>query len=91
MKLFFFPSHKNMSEMKLKKLAYCNSLPHFFLPSMQKVVGEVILSNIFFQNSLALFRKLLMKLFYKKIALLVKLSCAKQSLIIWDYNLGLRV
>jgi hypothetical protein len=47
---------------------------------MEKLVSEVILSNIFLQNSLALFRKLLMKLFYKKTALLVKLSYAKQAL-----------
>jgi len=45
--LFFFSSYKNMSEMKLKKVAYSSSLPHFFLPSMQEVVGEAILPNIF--------------------------------------------
>jgi len=48
-KLFFFSSHKNMSGMKLEKIAYCSTLPHFFLPSIQEVVGEVILPNTFFK------------------------------------------
>jgi hypothetical protein len=33
--------------MKLKKVAYCSSLPHFSLSSMHKVVGEAILPNTF--------------------------------------------
>jgi hypothetical protein len=33
--------------MKLKKVAYCNFLPHFFLPSMEEVVGKAILPNTF--------------------------------------------
>jgi len=36
-----------MSGMKLKKVAYCSSLPHFFLPSTQEVVGEAILPDTF--------------------------------------------
>jgi len=48
-KLFFFFSRKNISGMKLKKVAYCSFLPHFFLPSMQEVVGEAILPNTFFK------------------------------------------
>jgi len=43
----FFFSYKNMSGMKLKKIAYCSSLPHFFFPSMQEVVAEAILPNTF--------------------------------------------
>ena len=43
----FFSSHKNMSGMKLKKVAYCNSLPHLFLPSIQEIVGKAILPNTF--------------------------------------------
>jgi hypothetical protein len=46
-KLFFFSSHKNISGMKLKKVAYCSSLSHFFLQSMQEVVGQAILPNFF--------------------------------------------
>jgi len=65
--------------MKLKKVAYCSSLLHFFLSSMHEVVGEAILPNTFFKQ-LSFIRKLLMKLFSKKTALLVKLSCAKQTL-----------
>jgi hypothetical protein len=49
-----FFSHKNMSEIKLKKVAYCSSLSYFF-PSVQKVVGEVNFTKYFFQNSLASF------------------------------------
>jgi len=30
-----------------EKIAYCSSLPHFFLPSIQEVVSEVILPNTF--------------------------------------------
>jgi len=33
--------------MKLKKVAYCSSLPHFSLSIMHEVVGEAILSNTF--------------------------------------------
>jgi len=44
--VFLLP-HKNMSGMKLKKVAYYSSFPHFFLPSMQTVVDEAILPNIF--------------------------------------------
>jgi len=78
--LFFFFCHKNMSLVKLKNsLSLSLSLSHFFLPSIQQVNGETILPNIFFQSSLASFRKLFMKLFFKNSALLVKLSCAKQS------------
>jgi len=47
MKLFFLSSHKNINEIKLKKVAYCSFLPHFFLPSIQEVVGEAILPNTF--------------------------------------------
>jgi len=45
-KLFFF-SHKEMSWMKLKKVAYCSSLPHFSLSSMHELVDEAILPNTF--------------------------------------------
>jgi len=33
--------------MKLKKVAYCSSLPHFALSTMHEVVDEAILSNTF--------------------------------------------
>jgi len=33
--------------MKLKKVAYCNSLFHLSLSIMHEVVGEAILPNIF--------------------------------------------
>jgi hypothetical protein len=33
--------------MKLKKVAYCSSLTHLSLPSMQEVVGEAMLPNTF--------------------------------------------
>jgi len=65
--------------MKLKKSSLLQLLPHFSLSTMYEVVGEAILPNTFFQNSSASSRKSLMKLFSKKIALLVKLSCAKQT------------
>jgi len=65
MKLFFFFSHKNMSVMKLKKVAYCSSVL-FLSPIYARSVIEAILPNTFFQNSLASSRKLLMKLFSKK-------------------------
>ena len=35
--------------MKLKKIAYCSSLPHFSLLSMHKVVSEAILTNTFYK------------------------------------------
>jgi len=47
-KLFFLLSQKHERD-EAENVAYCNSLPHFFLPSMQEVVGEVILPNTFFK------------------------------------------
>jgi len=69
-----------MSWNKDEKVAYASSLPYFFLLSMYEVVGEAILSYNFFQNSSALLRKLLIKLFSKKTTSLLKLTCAKESL-----------
>jgi len=33
-------------------VAYCNSLPHFFLSTMHEVVSEAILLNTFFPKQL---------------------------------------
>jgi hypothetical protein len=63
--------------MKLKKVAYLSSLFRFFLPFLHKVVGETVLPNNFFKNSLTLLRKLLMNLFSKKITSIIKLNYAK--------------
>jgi hypothetical protein len=76
----FFSSHKDLSWNEAEKIAYPSSLPHFSLLSMHEAIGEAVLPNIFFQNSSASPKKLLMKLFSKKIALLLKLSCAKRGL-----------
>ena len=38
---------KTWVEMKLQKVAYLNSFPHFSLSSMYEVVGEAVLLNIF--------------------------------------------
>jgi hypothetical protein len=46
--VFFLPSQKYEWD-EAKKIAYCSSFPHFFLPSMQNVVSEAILSNIFYK------------------------------------------
>ena len=74
MKLFLFFSHKDMSCDEAKKVAYCSYLPHFSLSSMQEVVGEAILPNIF-SKTVQLHLKVAH--FLKKIILLVKLSYAK--------------
>jgi len=46
-KLFFSPSHKNMSWDEAEKKAYTSSLPYFSLSSMHEVIGEVVLPNSF--------------------------------------------
>jgi len=51
MKLFFFPSHKNMSWDEAEKSSLSSSLPHFSLPFMYEVVGEAVLSNNFFKTT----------------------------------------
>ena len=66
---------------KLEKSSLLQLLPHFSLSTMHEVVDEAIFfAKHFLQNSSASYRKSLMKLFSKKTALLVKLSCAKQAL-----------
>jgi hypothetical protein len=37
--------------MKLKKVAYPNSLPHFSLSSMHEAVDEAVLPNNFFKTA----------------------------------------
>ena len=90
-KLFFSSSHKYISWMKLEKSSLLQLLPHFSLSTMYEVVGEAILPNIFSKNSSASSRKSLMKLFSKKIALLVKLSCAKQALISYHQKFAAQI
>jgi len=70
--------------MKLKKVAYPSSLPHFSLPSMYEVVGEVILPNSFFKIA-QLHLESYSWSCLKKTALLMKLSCAKQAIIMVHY------
>jgi len=77
---FSSPLTKTWVGMKLKKVAYCSSLPHFSLIYTRSSWWSYFTEH-FFQNSSASSRKLLMKLFSKKTALLVKLSCAKQALV----------
>jgi hypothetical protein len=60
------PLTKTWVGIKLKKGPYPSSLPHFSQPSINKVIGETVLPNNFFQNSSASPIKLLMKLFFKK-------------------------
>jgi len=72
--------------MKLEKSSLLQLLSHFSLSTMHEVVGESILPNTFFQNSSASSRNSLIKLFSKKTALLVKLSCAKQTLNSIDFG-----
>jgi len=35
---------------EIKKIAYCNFLSRFFLPSMQEIVDKAILPNTFLQK-----------------------------------------
>jgi hypothetical protein len=56
----FFSSHKDMSR---DKVTYHSFLIFFFHPAASE---PVLPNNFFFQNSLTLFRKLLIKLFSKK-------------------------
>jgi hypothetical protein len=60
MKFLFLCSHNGMEwngmewrEVKPKKVACHSSFPHFPLSAMHEVVGEAVLLNNFFQNSLA--------------------------------------
>jgi len=62
-------SSQQLHENKAKKVAYCSSLPHFSFSSMQKVVGEAILPNIF--------SKISQLHLSKKTTFLVKLNCIK--------------
>jgi len=50
-KLFFFFSRKDMWDEVEKSSLLQLSLPHFSLSSMQEVVGEAILPNIFFKTA----------------------------------------
>jgi hypothetical protein len=43
--------------MKLKKVAYPGSLPHFSLLSMHEAIGEAVLPNIFFSKTVQLHLK----------------------------------
>jgi len=81
-KLFFLSSHKNISWMKLKKVAYYSSLSLISLSTMHKVVCEAILPNTFSKIALLHLESHSWSYFFfkKKTALLVKLSCAKQAL-----------
>jgi len=76
---FSSPLTKIWVGMKLKKIAYCSSLPHFSLSSMHEVVVEAILPNIFFKTAQLHLESCSWSYFLKKIALLVKLSYAKQA------------
>ena len=80
MKLFLFFSPKDMSWDEAEKSSLLQLSLSFLSLIYVRSSWWSYFTKHFFQNSLASSRKLLIKLFSKKTALLVKLSCIKQGL-----------